>query len=205
MQLKRSDRKELSRRYRLLTAALGEEPVLVDRTMDPAAWEAFLAMEDTGWKAEHGTALRSKPADAAFFRRMCAGMSASGHLELVSLEGGGQTIAMECHLLDGRSLFSFKIAHDPAFRRFSPGTQLKVRVIDRLHEQGFDVGDSCASPTNTHMNRLWPERRRIQTLLLPTDAPSGRLVRPAVWGKSVARHLRDDVIRVAVGALTGPR
>jgi hypothetical protein len=55
------------------------------------------------------------------------------------------------------------------------------------------------------MNRVWPERRRIQTLLLPTATPIGRLVRPAVWGKSVARHLRDDVIRVAVGAISGPR
>lgn len=203
--LKRSDRKELARRYRLLTATLGEPAVIVDRTAEPDAWEAFLAMEDTGWKAEHGTAMRSTPGDAAFFRRMCAEMSASGHLELVSLEGGGEMVAMECHLIDGRTLFSFKIAHDPAFRPYSPGTQLKVRVIDRLHEQGFTLGDSCASPSNAHMNRLWPERRRIQTLLLPTASPIGRLVRPAVWGKSVARHLRDDVIRVAVGAIPGPR
>lgn len=203
--LKRSDRKELARRDRLLTAELGEPAVIVDRSTEPDAWDAFLAMEDAGWKAEHGTALRSKPGDAAFFRRMCAEMSSSGHLELVSLEGGGRTVAMECHLIDGRTLFSFKIAHDPAFRRFSPGSQLKVRVIDRLHEQGFTLGDSCASPTNAHMNRLWPDRRRIQTLLLPTGAPSRHLVRPAVWGKSVARRLRDDVIRVGAGAIAVPR
>jgi CelD/BcsL family acetyltransferase involved in cellulose biosynthesis len=202
---KRSDRKELARRDRLLTAELGQPAVIVDRTTEPAAWEAFLAMEDTGWKSEHGTAMRSRPGDAAFFRRMCAEMSSSGHLELVSLEGGGRSVAMECHLVDGTTLFSFKIAHDPAFRRFSPGSQLKVRVIDRLAEQGFTLGDSCASPTNAHMNRLWPDRRRIQTLLLPTGATSRHLVRPAVWGKSVARRLRDDVIRVGVGAVANPR
>ena len=203
--LKRSDRKELTRRERLLTAHLGEPAVIVDRSAEPDAWEAFLAMEDSGWKAEQGTAMRRRPGDAAFFRRMCAEMSSSGHLELVSLEGGDQSVAMECHLVDGTALFSFKIAHDPAFRRFSPGSQLKVRVIDRLAEQGFTVGDSCASPTNAHMNRLWPDRRRIQTVLLPTGAPSRHLVRPAVWGKSVARRLRDDVIRVAVGGIATPR
>ena len=178
-----------------LAAELGGELEVVDHTNDPDAWEAFLAMEDSGWKAERGTALGSTPADAAFFRRMCAGMSAAGRLEVVALEVAGRTVAMECHLVDGSVFYSFKIAHDPAFRKFSPGTQLKYRVIDRLAERGLSLADSCAVPDNAHMNRLWPERRRMQTLLLPTGAPSAKLLRPAMRARETARRVRDDITR----------
>lgn len=190
-----SARKELRRRTRLLSDALGEAPRVVDRTNEPAAWEAFLDMERSGWKDTRGTALASTVGDAAFFRRMCADLSAIGHLEVVSLEGGGRSVAMECHLLDGGQHFSFRIAHEPAYRPFAPGTQLKVRVIDRLYDQGLVVGDSCASPSNDHMNRTWPDQRPMLTLLLPTGARSAGLLRPAVLGKAAARYLRDDVIR----------
>ena len=52
------------------------------------------------------------------------------------------------------SLYSFKIAYDPDFSRFSPGTQLSFRVIERFHERGFVLADSCAISQNPHMNRL---------------------------------------------------
>ena len=186
--LKRSDRRELVRRSRLLGLELGGEPEVVDRSRSPEGWESFLAMENSGWKAEYGTALGSTKADAAFFRRICAAMSGSGLLEVVALEAGGRTVAMECHLVDGGVLYSFKIAHDPTFRTFSPGTQLKYRVIERLYARGLVMGDSCANPLNAHMNRLWPDRRPMQTLLLPTGARS--ILRPALWGRAAARRVR---------------
>ena len=104
----------------------------------------------------------TKP-DMAFFLRMCAGMSRIGCLELVSLEAGGKSVAMECHLIDGRALWSFKIAHDPAFAWYSPGTQLKYKVIDGFHERALDLADSCAVPENAHANRVWPDRRTMDT------------------------------------------
>jgi hypothetical protein len=193
--LNRSDSRELARRSRLLSAELGGELQVVDHTLEPAAWETFLAMENSGWKAERGTALGSTAADAAFFRRMCVGMSASGQLEVVALEAGGRTVAMECHLVDGGVLYSFKIAHDPEFRKFSPGTQLKYRVIELFQQRGLLLADSCAVPQNVHMNRLWPDQRRMQTLLLPTGAQAASLLPPAMFVRAAAKRLRDDVLR----------
>jgi hypothetical protein len=46
------------------------------------------------------------------------------------------------------------------------------------------------------MNRLWPDRRAMDSLLLPTAAPLGRLVPVLVLGQSVARR---------VGAAIGSR
>ena len=169
---------------RLLASELGGEIQVVDHTLEPGAWEAFLAMEDSGWKAERGTALGSSAADAAFFRRMCAGMSAAGRLEVVGLEVGGRTVAMECHLVDGDVLYSFKIAHDPAFRKFSPGTQLKYRVIERLAERGLRLADSCAVPgqrphepavarSAPDADRALPDRRPERSTPAPGDVGQG--------------------------------
>jgi CelD/BcsL family acetyltransferase involved in cellulose biosynthesis len=194
----RTDRKELRRRTRLMARELGGEPTVVDRTMDPEAWDEFLAMENSAWKAERGTALGSTSQDAAFFRRMCAGLSRSGQFELVSLVAGGRTVAMESHLIDGPVLFSFKIAHDPAYRRFSPGTLLKYRMIERLEGSSQDVGDSCAAPTNAHMNRLWPDRRVMRTILVPTRSPFGSFVPVVLAGRTVGRLVRALVRRSPV-------
>ena len=190
----RSDRKELRRRERLLAAELGGELRVVERTQDPTAIDAFLAMEDSGWKAERGNPFAKLPGDVAFFRRMCAEMAVAGCLEIVALEVAGRTLAMEVHLIEGRTLWSFKIAHDPAFRRFSPGTQLKYRVIDGLEERAIDLADSSAVPDNAHMNRLWPDRRVMDTVLVPTAAPLARLVPMLLFGNAAARRLRGAML-----------
>src|SRR4029079_10503256 len=43
-------------------------------------------------------------------------------------------------------------------------------------------------PDNAHMNRLWPDRRTMDTVLLPTGAPAARLVPVAVWARRAARR-----------------
>lgn len=189
-----SERHRLARRARGLERELGAGLEVVDRAQDPAAWDLFLALEASGWKAEAGTALASSASDTAFFRRMCAGMSATGHLELVALEAGRRTAAMECHLIEDRATFVIKIAYAADLHRYSPGYLLGVRVLDGFDQQGLQLADSCASEDNVHINRFWPARRRIQTVLLPTGARSARLVGPTVRAKRLARHVRDDLL-----------
>jgi CelD/BcsL family acetyltransferase involved in cellulose biosynthesis len=186
------DQRHLRKRTRRLTADLGE-PQIVNRTSEPAAWEAFLQLENTGWKADRGNPMVATPGDAAFFRRVCAEMSATGVFELLSLEAGGKTLALETHLIDGDALYSFKIAHDPEYRAYAPGTQLKARVIDGFHDRGLRLADSCASQFNEHMNRLWPDRRPLETLLLPTGAVSARLLRPMLGVRDVAKRVGEGI------------
>jgi hypothetical protein len=189
--LTRSDRRSIAR----LSSAVRGELDLVDRSAEPGAWEAFLAMERSGWKGDQGTAMGSKSTDAAFFRRMCAGMSAAGRLEVLALEAAGRAIAMKCQLIDGDVVYSFKIAHDPLYRKYSPGTQLLQRVMERFDERGIVLADSCASSQNVHMNRVWPGRRRVQTLLLPTGAHRARLLPPALGAVALARRVKRSVVR----------
>jgi hypothetical protein len=199
----RSDRKELARRTRLLTSEVGALRV-VDRTADPDGPDAFLAIENSGWKADHGNPIAGDPRDAAFFRRMCREMAPLGCVELVALEAGGRVVAMECHLLDGRGFWSFKIGYDPAFGKYAPGTLLKVRTIEGLEGRPLDYADSCAVADNAHMNRLWPDRRQMETLFIPTGAFSSRVVRALLWARDVQRRVLGGVRRRVVRGPAGP-
>ena len=189
------DRRQMQRRAKRMAAQLGGELVLVDRTGDPDALEQFLALENTGWKAERGTALGSTPGDTAFFRRMATDLSRSGQFELVALRVGGHDVAMESSLVDGTSLFAWKIAFDPRYGEFSPGTILKYRLIERLEGGPWTLGDLCAAADNMHMNRLWPDRLVMRTLVLRTGSPFGVLLAPLMAARSFARRVRDGVAR----------
>lgn len=200
---KDADVRRLRRRARRLAEELGGSVQVVDRTEAPEAAELFLAMENSGWKAEQGTALASTSEDAAFFRRICREMAGAGLLRIISLEVNGRPLAMECHLRDGDALFSFKIAYDHAFGSFSPGAQLDLHLIEGFAGQGIAIVDTCASPANAHMNRLWPHRRPMRTLVLPSGARSSVLVRPFVAGKSMVRSVQKDVARLRRGTVKG--
>lgn len=200
---KDTDVKRLRRRARRLAEELGGSVQVADRTEESDAAEVFLAMENSGWKAEHGTALGSTAADAAFFRRICRDMSGAGLLRIISLEVNGRPLAMECHLRDGDALFSFKIAYDHGFSSFSPGAQLDLHLIEGFATQGLALVDTCASPANAHMNRLWPHRRPMRTLLLPSGARSSVLVRPFVAGKAMVRSVHKDLARLRRGTVEG--
>lgn len=205
--LGRGSRKKLRSSKRALGRELGGEPEAVDRSADPGAVDRFLAMERAGWKGRSGTALASSPADARFFRRMCADMAAEAHLQILSLEVAGRSVAMQCNLRDGGVLFAFKVAFDPAFARFSPGALLEVEAIDVFHaDPGLVVVDSCAAPDSPLVNRMWPDRRRLQTLLVPTGAPHARLLGAAVRGEAVTRLVRRRRVapRRAAGSSTAP-
>ena len=182
-------RKSLRKSRRRLSRELGAEPVLVDRSDEPAAWDAFLAMEAAGWKGAEGTAIACTEGDAAFFRSMCSRMAAEGRLQMLALEGGGRTVAMQCNLIDRDVAYAFKIAYDEALAAYSPGVLLEVAGFEYFHRETPAVlADSCATPDNAFINELWPDRRRLQTLLLLTPAPHSRLVPPALRAEGVARR-----------------
>ena len=188
--LSSSRRKELRRLRRRLGEAVGGEATTVDHSGDADAVQTFLALEQSGWKGRAGTAMASDPGHARFLHELCATFfSSGGRLELLALEGGGRALAMQCNLLAGGCLFSFKVAHDEAYGRYSPGVHLEIAAIKAFHERD-DVTrmDSCADPGNELINRLWPDRTRLVTVAVPLGPPA---LRPALR-TVLAAHRRLD-------------
>ncbi len=63
--------------------------------------------------------------------------------------------------------FSFKIAHDEAFARFSPGVLIQLANLDILGRGDIDWMDSCAAENHSMIDHLWAERRSIVRVTVP--------------------------------------
>jgi len=159
-----------------------------DASQDPAAVDAFLALEASGWKGRAGTAMGSA-ADDAFFRECCDGFRAAGRLQLLLLRAGDRVVAAKCNFVAGDGVFCFKIAYDEALARFSPGVQLELDNVHAFHARPeLAWEDSCADATNQMINRLWPDRRRLMTLLVPGSGARGRVGRMQAGMAAGLRH-----------------
>lgn len=164
--LRKKKRKELSRLRRRLEERGAVRFFRLDDAAQLSAWtEAFLALEDKGWKGAGGTSLKSSPADAAWFRDSLAGAFAAGKLEFLRLDCGGRPIAMLANFVVGGAGYSLKIAHDPEFARYSPGVMIEIEATRRLlADPAFTFMDSCAAPDHPMINSLWKGRRRIASV-----------------------------------------
>jgi CelD/BcsL family acetyltransferase involved in cellulose biosynthesis len=161
-------RRAYRRAARDLGAHLGGELAVVDHAGDPAAVDVFLALEGAGWKGRQGTALACLPGGAEFLHAVCAAFAERGALQLLFLEANGHVAAARLNLRAGDELFCFKIAFDETLRKFSPGMQLELAMIDRFHaDPTLQRMDSCTDPRSEMFNRLWPDRKPLRGVLLP--------------------------------------
>jgi CelD/BcsL family acetyltransferase involved in cellulose biosynthesis len=169
-------RKELRRQsYRL--ADLGSVTYACIQPQDEVQpWiDEFLRLEASGWKGEARTALASRAADRAFFVAAATEAHRRGRLMLLALRLNDRTIAMKCNLRAADGAFAFKICFDESFANFSPGVMLELENIRRLHATpGLNWMDSCAVYEHFMINRLWTDRRIIQTVVVPTGKPLGQ-------------------------------
>ncbi|MCW2583981.1 MAG: hypothetical protein JWQ53_2771 [Klenkia sp.] len=151
-----------------------------DRAGDPAAVEEFLALEGSGWKGEAGTALASRPETAAWFRAVCSSLSGQGELELEELSAGGRVAAMQCNIRQGDWVFHVKSAYAEDLEDHRPGVQMLARQLELAGDHPGLVRDSVTAPDNVLFNQLWPDRRRLSTLVVPGPGHAGAWVHRGV-------------------------
>jgi CelD/BcsL family acetyltransferase involved in cellulose biosynthesis len=167
-------RKEVQRQLRRL-ADLGAVTIETATPPTPSALEAFLALESAGWKGRAGTALASSRVTAAFVRSAVASRAASGAARIDMLALDGRPVAMLVSFIAGATAFTWKIAYDETFARFSPGAQLMLEAAKRIFaETSVSRIDSCADAGHPMIDRLWPGRMAVGTLVV--GPPGGGLV-----------------------------
>ncbi len=170
--------KGLRRQERRLAETGRLEYVALPSPTDAKTWiETFMQLEATGWKGERGTAALSDRAGQAFFLSAMSEAAHRGRLMMLGLQVDGRFIAMKCNLTAGRSAFALKIAYDEAHASHSPGVLLEIENIRRLHAQcEIEWMDACSVSEHFMINRLWSDRRVIQTLLIASNRRGGLLL-----------------------------
>lgn len=155
--------KELARLRRRL-AELG--PIAIEtaseRTAVMDALERFLALEASGWKGRHGTALANDAGRSAFVREAFAALALRGRAEVVLMRVGDQDVAGGLVLRQSGRAFYFKTAYNEEAARFSPGMILSLALTGMfLADQRLVDVDSVADADHPMIDHLWRDRLPI--------------------------------------------
>ena len=192
-------RKEINRQMRRL-GDLGS--VSMETTVEPdrvrARFEEFLALEAAGWKGRRGTALASTAATAEFGREVVFNRADGGAVRIDSIRVGARPVAIIVAFVGGATAFTWKIAYDEAYARFSPGAQLMLRVAGSLFSDPAVARiDSCAVANHPMVDHLWSGRMAIGTLVIGPRGGRGvyqiglAMASAEFVARANARRLRD--------------
>ena len=118
-------------------------------------------------------------------------------LRMLRLRVGGDTIAMKINLQSADGLFCFKIAYDEDFAAWSPGVLLELETIKWFHNRtNLQWMDSCATAGHPMINSLWPDRRNIESVIIPSRRPGSALAAASVPSLRIAKQIiRNALIR----------
>ena len=165
--------------FRRLARRLAEQGNVAFRTLGTADcaedWvRSFVELEGRGWKGRAGTALACLPGGRSYFERIALEAHRRGRLRMHGLYLGERVLALSCKIRAGDGLFAYRIAFDEDYEQFSPGLLLELEYIVRLHgETGIGWMDSCAAPDHFMANRLWADRRPLETVTVAASGAGG--------------------------------
>lgn len=137
--------------------------------------DAFLNLEERGWKGRAGSALASHSDTQAWFRAILAGAAEAGRLDMRALYLDDRPLAMLINFFAPPGGFSFKTAFDEDYARFSPGVLLQQDNLDLLDDPAIAWVDSCAAPGHPMIDSVWRERRALVWINVALAAPADRL------------------------------
>jgi CelD/BcsL family acetyltransferase involved in cellulose biosynthesis len=171
--IRKKKRKEFNRLWNRLAEEGRLEFAVHDGGSDVGTWvDRFLTLEARGWKGKRGTAMKMRANERAYFEEICRGAYEAGTLHCTELTLDGNPVAMLTSFRSGRGVFTFKIAFDERYARYSPGTLLMLKAIGVfLRDDKVDWVDSCAVPGHPMIDHIWAERRTMSSMLVTTPHP----------------------------------
>jgi hypothetical protein len=133
--------------------------------------ERFLELEASGWKGREGGALAASEANLRFGREVLDEAHRRGRLHMVGLDCGDRPVARRCSLLAADGSYAFKTAYDESYAAYSPGVLAEALSLREFHRlQGVAWMDSYTEPDNATVNRMWKDRRAMQSLAVGVGA-----------------------------------
>ncbi|HYX54075.1 MAG TPA: GNAT family N-acetyltransferase [Candidatus Limnocylindrales bacterium] len=103
--------------------------------------EKFYALESSGWKGKHGTAIVCDPNTRQFYDEVARVAGEQGYFRCYFLTLEDRVLAGFLGLSDGKRFFMLKPAYNEEFSHYSPGHLLAASVIKDCAEHGFQEFD----------------------------------------------------------------
>ena len=135
----------------------------------------FLRLEASGWKGRPGGgAFALDQRDASYLRNIIRNGFLERRVKLLTLSFNGKVVAMKFNLMTGDGGFTFKIAFDEEYSKYSPGLLLELENIRRaFNDPEIHWLDSCALARHPMADRIWKERRMIRQSLISDNSRAG--------------------------------
>jgi CelD/BcsL family acetyltransferase involved in cellulose biosynthesis len=142
--------------------------------------EEFLLLEARGWKGRKKTALTSDRLQTAFARETINGLADRDMVRIMTLDIDGKAVASLLIMIEAGTAYTWKISYDEAFSAYSPGMLLMIEATKMLlDDPNVTNADSCAVPNHKMMDRVWAERRQLQTIVIGLGPQTDRVARQA--------------------------
>lgn len=197
--LRGTHRKELRRLENRLSQIGRTKYLRLGPGDDARPWlDSFLELESSGWKGQSGSSLGSREETRRFFEESASEAHRQGQLMMLGLFHKDRPIALKCNHLSGNGSFAFKIAFDEEYGRYSPGMLLEVENVRQLHEmREIAWMDSTAESQHLMINRLWIDRRTVETLVVSPDRAWANFIVSSFpflrWVKGTAHHVLESI------------
>ena len=192
-------RKEIRRQTSRLRDLGAVAVVEAKSAEDMQHWIAeFTALEHAGWKGQESASVSSSGLVQNYFNALCEAAWNAGRLQLLTLRCANRTVAMKCNLIAFPGAFAYKITYDEAYAKYSPGTLLELANLERLYALAPHICwmDSCASRRRFLVDRMWGQRRSMETLLLARSASVHALIAHlfplVIWLRNRFRRKYDE-------------
>lgn len=166
--------------WRRLTNRLSEEGEIAFRVLERESeledWgDTFLKLEHEGWRGHGGSSLLAEEQGASYLHAILKGAFKSDQLFFMRLDVDAKCVAMLINFTVGQEGWSFKIAHDPAYARYSPGVMVELELMRQtLDEKKFSGIDSCAQEDHPMIDHLWAERDKLCHWNMPLPGMQNR-------------------------------
>lgn len=128
------------------------------------AAEAFLDLEQSGWKGRAGTAMAANQNARRVIDEIVSRLVPAGLAEIHALILDDRPIAMLILLRLRGHVMAWKTAYDEAYAKYSPGHVLFAEVTQKLIARGDKLADSCATDAESVADAYWAERMPVGML-----------------------------------------
>jgi CelD/BcsL family acetyltransferase involved in cellulose biosynthesis len=199
-------RRELDRQLRKLSEG-GAVSLMTARTASDieAAFEMFVALEESGWKGRRGTALKRRRPILDFAHSAVTRLAREGLAAIDVLRVGEGPVAALIRFEQAGLSIPWKIAYDESFAAFSPGRQLICDATRRwLADASVRRVDPVCEEGNPLFAGLWREREPYGTLVLSPRrlALGARLKAGTINLRKAAKRSAKALIRGRKRSLT---
>lgn len=150
--------------------------------------ETYCKLEHAGWKGRQKGSIYSSPEVSRYYSDVNSEAGKIGRIEFQGLFSGANTLAASFHIISRNRVFELKTSYNENFGDCYPGVVLELMNMEMYDGSNFQSIDSCTSPQNELINRLWPDQRHIWNSFYFSNSLWGRTLK-AILG--TAFRLRD--------------